>query len=149
MSPALPRYDRTMSIQRRQTAPDRALDDAAHVLGGRDRSAVFQEGKGQRLDLIRNARRLTPKSKALIRKAPGDMWSILSNSQSVPGKPKRAASGHIVQRYRAMRGSDPVNRLPIIIVHMVQIQQTEFSSLKSQPECFRAWYVGTTKVSTA
>ncbi len=73
MSPALPKYDRTMSVQRRQTAPDRVLDDAVHVLGGRDRSAVFQEGKGQRLDLIRSARILTPKSKALIRKAPGDM----------------------------------------------------------------------------
>ncbi len=34
-------------------------------------------------------------------------------------------------------------------MHMVQTQHTEFSSLKSQPECFRAWYVGTTKVSTA
>ncbi len=55
MSPALPKYDLTMSIQRRQTAPDRALDIAACVLGGRDRFAVFQEGMGQRLDLIRSA----------------------------------------------------------------------------------------------
>ena len=54
MSPALPKYDRTMSIQRRQTAPDRALNDTAHVLGGRDRSVVFQEGKGQRLRRVRD-----------------------------------------------------------------------------------------------
>jgi hypothetical protein len=71
-----------MSIQRRQTAPDRALDVAAHVLGGWDRSAVFQEGMGQRFGLIRSASRLTPKSKALIRKASDDMQGMLSNPQS-------------------------------------------------------------------
>ncbi len=96
MSPALPKYDLTMSIQRRQTAPDRALDVAAHVLGGRDRFAVFQEGMGQRLDLIRSASRLTPKSKALIRKASGDMQGMLSNPQRASGKPKHAARGNIV-----------------------------------------------------